>query len=73
MAWNGSGGAANLPRKDERRRTAGTSVAPRPVLSAKGKSPLSQSQKVLKQRRQRNPTPHQKHPMQTKPTSPSLL
>ena len=40
MAWNGSGGAANLPRKDERRRTAGTSVAPRPVLSAKGKSPL---------------------------------
>ena len=40
MAWNGSDGAANLPRSDERRRTAGTSVAPRSVLSAKGKSPL---------------------------------
>ena len=40
MAWNGSDGAANLPRKDERRRTAGTGAVPRPVPSAQSKSPL---------------------------------
>ena len=34
MAWNGSDGAANAPRK------AGCGAAPRPVPSAKGKSPL---------------------------------
>ena len=34
MAWNGSDGAAKVPRK------AGCGAAPRPVPSAKGKSPL---------------------------------
>ena len=40
MAWNGSGGAADAPRKGERRRAAGSGAAPRPIPSAKGKRPL---------------------------------
>jgi len=40
MAWNGSGGAADAPRSGERRRAAGGGAKPRPVPSARAKSPL---------------------------------
>ena len=40
MAWNGSDGAADAPRSDERRRTAGAEATHRLASSAKGKSPL---------------------------------
>ncbi len=40
MAWNGSDGAADAPRKSERRRAAGSGAAPRPIPSAKGMSQL---------------------------------
>ena len=40
MAWNGSNGAANLPRRSERRRAAGSEATPCLASSAKGKSPL---------------------------------
>ena len=40
MAWNGSDGAADAPRKGERRRVAGSGAAPRPIPSTNGKSPL---------------------------------
>ncbi len=40
MAWNGSNGAADAPRKGERRRVAGSGAAPRPIPSTNGKSPL---------------------------------
>lgn len=40
MAWNGSNGAANLPRRGERRRAAGAEATHRLASSAKGKSPL---------------------------------
>lgn len=40
MAWNGSGGAVDVLRKGERRHTAGSGAAPRPVPSANSKNPL---------------------------------
>lgn len=40
MAWNGSGGAADAPRSGESRSAAGCGAKPRPVASARAKSPL---------------------------------
>ena len=40
MAWNGSGGAADAPRSGESRSAAGCGAKPRPVPSARAKSPL---------------------------------
>ena len=40
MAWNGSGGAADSPRSGESRSAAGCGAKPRPVPSARAKSPL---------------------------------